>query len=78
VNTPSATAKKRDRDSPSVIAKDGWRFHHIGIPTDVARPGETHLPWLKVHVSGYDYSPYGIHRTASNGCASMKMPLTLM
>jgi hypothetical protein len=60
VNTPSATAKRRDCDSPSVIAKDGWRFHHIGIPTKVVRPGETHLPWLKVHVSGFESSPYGI------------------
>lgn len=60
VNTPSATAKRRDCDSPSVIAKDGWRFHHIGIPTNVARPGETHLPWLNVHVSGFASSPYGI------------------
>ena len=39
MNTPSVTAKRWDRDSPSVIAKDGWRFHHIGIPTTVARPG---------------------------------------
>ena len=60
MNEPSATAKRRDCDSPFVIAKDGWRFHHIGIPTNVARPGETHLPWLKVHVSGFESSSYGI------------------
>jgi len=60
VNTPSATSKRQDRESPSVIAKEGWRFHHIGIPTDVVRPGETQLPWLKVHVSGFQSSPYGI------------------
>src|SRR5256885_792855 len=46
--------------SDLVIAKDGWRFHHLGIPTNVVRPGETHLPWLKVHVSGFESSPYGI------------------
>ena len=60
MNTPFAAAKRRDRDAPSAIAKDGWRFHHIGIPTTVIRPGETPLPWLKVHVSGYEFSPYGI------------------
>ena len=60
MDTPSATAKRRDCDSPSVIAKEGWRFHHIGIPTNVVRPGETHLPWLNVHVSGFESSPYGI------------------
>ncbi len=60
MNRPSESAKRRDCDPPAVIAKEGWRFHHIGIPTNVARPGETHLSWLKVHVSGYVFSPYGI------------------
>jgi len=26
----------------------------------MVRPGETHLPWLNVHVSGFEASPYGI------------------
>ena len=60
MNRPSASAKRRDCDPPAVIAKEGWRFHHIGIPTSVARPGETHLPWLKVNVSGFESSPYGV------------------
>ena len=60
MNTPSSTAKRRGCDPPPVIAKDGWRFHHIGIPTNMARPGEMHLPWLHVHVSGFESSPYGI------------------
>jgi hypothetical protein len=60
VNRPSASAKRRDCDPPAVIAKEGWRFHHIGIPTNAARPGETHLPWLKVHVSGFESSQYGV------------------
>ena len=60
MNRPSASAKRRDCDPPAVIAKEAWRFHHIGIPTNVARPGETHLPWLKVHVSGFESSPYGV------------------
>ena len=56
----SSSAKRRGSDPPAVIAKEGWRFHHIGIPTSVARPGETHLPWLKVHVLGFESSPYGV------------------
>ena len=56
----SSSAKRRGSDPPAVIAKEGWRFHHIGIPTNMARPGETHLPWLKVHVSGFESSPYGV------------------
>jgi hypothetical protein len=36
------------------------RYHHIGIPTAVERPGETYLEQFKVHVSGYDTSEFGI------------------
>jgi hypothetical protein len=52
--------KRRGSDPPPVVAKEGWRFHHIGIPTNVARPGEMHVPRLKVHLSGYESSPYGV------------------
>ncbi len=31
--------------------------HHLGIPTNEPRDGETHLPNLKMFVSGYDTSP---------------------
>jgi hypothetical protein len=60
MSLPSASAKRRDTDPPAVIANENWKFHHIGIPTQVARPGEIHLPWLKVHVSGFGSSPYGV------------------
>ena len=36
------------------------RYHHIGIPTDVAREGEVHLQEYGLHVSGFDESPYGV------------------
>jgi hypothetical protein len=32
----------------------------MGIPTIVPRPGETHLPRLKIHVSGFDTSAFGV------------------
>ena len=38
----------------------GWRYHHIGIPTDVPRPGESYLPQFKMYVSGFETSPCGI------------------
>ena len=60
MNRQTAGAKRRGCDPPAVIAKEGWKFHHIGIPTNVARPGEMHLPWLKIHVSGFESSPYGV------------------
>ena len=60
MNRPSVSAKRRGCDPPAVIATEGWRFHHIGIRTHVARPGETHLPWLKVYVAGFESSQYGV------------------
>jgi len=35
-------------------------YHHIGIPTNVARPGETYLARFGLYVSGFPTSPYGI------------------
>jgi len=43
-----------------VISVKGWRYHHMGIPTQAPRPGERYLPHLKIHVSGFGASPYGI------------------
>ena len=52
--------KRQDHEPPSAIARQGWRYHHIGIPTNIARPNERYLPHLKMYVSGFDSSPYGI------------------
>ena len=52
--------KRQDHEPPEAIAKRGWRYHHLGIPTTVPRENECHLPHLKIHVSGFDTSPYGI------------------
>ncbi len=35
-------------------------YHHVGIPTDVKRDGETYLEQFKVFVSGYKTSRYGV------------------
>lgn len=36
------------------------RYHHIGIPSREPRPGERYLPHLKMHVSGFDTSAFGV------------------
>jgi hypothetical protein len=36
------------------------RYHHLGIPTAIARENETYLPEFKMYVSGFDISPYGV------------------
>jgi hypothetical protein len=51
---------RRDHEPPAAIAQWGWRFHHLGIPTTLPRPGEKHLASLNLYVSGFDTSPYGI------------------
>ncbi|MGP8172918.1 MAG: VOC family protein [Terracidiphilus sp.] len=59
-SSPVAAAARQDHEAPSAIAVKGWRYHHIGIPTQTPRPGEIHLPHLKIHVAGFETSPYGI------------------
>jgi len=36
------------------------KFHHIGIPTQNRLKDEAHLRDLKVYVSGFGKSPYGV------------------
>jgi hypothetical protein len=51
--------RRRDDEPPQAIAEWGWRFHHVGVPTDVPRPGEYYIEQFKMHVSGFWTSPYG-------------------
>lgn len=52
--------ERKDHEPPPAISMDGWRYHHLGIPTGIPRPGERYLEHLKIHVSGFETSPYGI------------------
>jgi hypothetical protein len=36
------------------------RYHHLGIPTTDAKPGERFLEKFKMYVSGYETSQYGV------------------
>lgn len=36
------------------------KYHHLGIPSAIKREGETYLGELKMYVSGFEASPYGI------------------
>lgn len=50
---------RKDHEPPAVATK-GWRYHHMGIPTDKPRSGERYLEQLGMYVSGFETSPYGI------------------
>jgi hypothetical protein len=52
--------KRQDSDPPLATTEWGWRYHHVGIPTDKPLGGEKYLPQYKFYVSGFDTSPYGI------------------
>jgi hypothetical protein len=52
--------KREDHEPPCATERWGWRYHHTGIPTAEARPGERYLAQFKMYVSGFPESPYGI------------------
>ncbi len=52
--------RREDHKFPAAVTRLGWRYHHLGIPTALPRPGEKHLPAFGMFVSGFDTSPYGI------------------
>jgi hypothetical protein len=39
------------------------RYHHVGIPTAQKLKDEVHLAHLRMYVSGYGKSPYGVEWT---------------
>ncbi len=51
---------RQDFELPSCIESWGWKYHHLGIPTDTEMPGEKYLPQFKFYVSGFSTSPFGI------------------
>jgi len=51
---------RQDHEPPAVTSLNGWRYHHIGIPTGVPRSGECYLEKFKMYVSGFETSPCGI------------------
>jgi hypothetical protein len=51
---------RREHEPPPATSRWGWRYHHLGIPTDRARPGEVTLEEYGMHVSGFSTSPYGV------------------
>ncbi len=57
---PDPSKPRQFRHPPVAISAQGWRFHHVGIPTATPRPGEHYLEGFKVFASGFDTSRYGV------------------
>ena len=51
---------RSDNEQPESIEKWGWKYHHLGIPTDEIMPGEKYVPQFKFFISGFSESPFGI------------------
>jgi hypothetical protein len=51
---------RQDHELPESTEKWGWKYHHLGIPTEYRIPGEKYLPKFKFYVSGFSSSPFGI------------------
>ncbi|MBN2426100.1 MAG: hypothetical protein JXR46_12585 [Calditrichaceae bacterium] len=51
---------RKEHESPYVISELGWKYHHLGIPTETSIPGERYLEEYGMYVSGFESSPYGI------------------
>ena len=51
---------RHEFDLPSCIEEWGWKYHHIGIPTDKKMPHEKYLSKFKFYVSGFSTSPFGV------------------
>jgi hypothetical protein len=60
MNAASSTPGRAPHEPPAVLRRKGWKYHHMGIPTEIPHEGEVYLKDLKVHVSGFESSPYGI------------------
>ena len=54
------SSKRKEYEPPVSIKKWEWRFHHIGVPTNKPMPDERYIENLKMYVTGFDTSPYGI------------------
>lgn len=51
---------RQDSELPLCIENWGWKYHHLGIPTNIKMPNERYLPHLKFYVSGFSTCPFGI------------------
>ena len=54
------TRARLDNELPESIEHWGWKYHHLGIPTNMIMPNEIYLPQFKLYVSGFSSCPFGI------------------
>ena len=51
---------RHENEPPLAIKEWGWKYHHLGIPTQIKMPEEKYLPQFKFYISGFGESPFGV------------------
>ena len=51
---------RKEVELPEATKEWGWKYHHLGIPTEDVMNDEKYLPQFKFYVSGFSTSPYGV------------------
>jgi hypothetical protein len=51
---------RHENEPPLAIKEWGWKYHHLGIPTQIKMPDEIYLPQFKFYISGFRESPFGV------------------
>ncbi|MDX2432744.1 MAG: hypothetical protein QNK35_17535 [Bacteroides sp.] len=51
---------RQEKDLPLAIDEWGWKYHHLGVPTNEKKAAEKYLSEFKFSVSGFKTSPFGI------------------
>lgn len=51
---------RQDHELPKAIENWGWKYHHIGIPTDKRFTDEQYVSHLKFYTAGFKTSPFGV------------------
>lgn len=52
--------ERHEKDMPLAIDKWGWKYHHLGIPTNEKLTDAEYLPKLKFSIKGFKNSPFGV------------------
>jgi hypothetical protein len=70
--------ERLDNELPESIEKWGWKYHHLGVPTNKIMPGELYLEEFRLFVSGFSKSPFGIEwMRYEKGCKVHKLIQTV-
>ena len=52
--------ERLEYELPESIVKWGWKYHHLGIPTNRVMTDEKYVSQFRFYVSGFGESPFGI------------------